>query len=59
MAEKSKAPAFEPDAVYRVRLKKPVPMGRRVMSPVHVYHLKGSIVADIAPDAILEAKKEG
>lgn len=59
MAEKSKAPAFEPDALYRVRLKKPYPMGRRIMSPIHTYHLKGAVVADIAADVILEAKKEG
>lgn len=59
MADKTKSPAYEPGTDYTVTLKKAVKLGRRTLSPMHSYTMKGAALADIPADAIKSAKPKG
>lgn len=54
-AKTKSAPAIKPEAEYDVRLLKAVKLGRRTLSPMHRYTLKGAALSEIDAAAIKSA----
>lgn len=54
---KTKVTGYEAGADYEVHLAKAVTVGRRTLSPMHSYVLKGAVLDDLPEGSIKEARK--